>query len=75
VARNVGGGAASSLSLVAHMSLIHAVVADAKSSTILIESSNGQRDFSTAVKTILSKIPPNNSKLTCESRPSWLPPS
>ncbi|KZS90179.1 synaptobrevin-domain-containing protein [Sistotremastrum niveocremeum HHB9708] len=46
------------------MSLIHALVANAESSTILVESSTGKRDFSQAVQTILSKIPPNNSKLT-----------
>ncbi|KIM27871.1 hypothetical protein M408DRAFT_329800 [Serendipita vermifera MAFF 305830] len=44
------------------MSLIHACVAH--EGLILTESSTGGRDFSTAVQTILSKIPPNNSKLT-----------
>ncbi|KAJ1304974.1 hypothetical protein OPQ81_000017 [Rhizoctonia solani] len=44
------------------MSLIHALVA--RGSTILAENRSGKRDFSTAVSTILSKIPPNNSKLT-----------
>ncbi|CAE6454933.1 unnamed protein product [Rhizoctonia solani] len=44
------------------MSLIHALVA--RESTILAENRSGKRDFSTAVSTILSKIPPNNSKLT-----------
>ncbi|KAG8830820.1 hypothetical protein FRB91_007007 [Serendipita sp. 411] len=44
------------------MSLIHACVAH--QGTILSESSVGRRDFSQAVQTILSKIPPNNSKLT-----------
>jgi len=44
------------------MSLIHACVAHG--GTILAESSVGKRDFSQAVQTILSKIPPNNSKLT-----------
>ncbi|KAI8970580.1 VAMP/synaptobrevin-like protein [Trametes punicea] len=44
------------------MSLIHALVA--KGSTILAEHQAGQRDFSQATQTILSKIPPNNSKLT-----------
>jgi len=42
--------------------LIHACVAHG--GTILTESSVGKRDFSQAVQTILSKIPPNNSKLT-----------
>jgi len=46
------------------MSLIHSLVADARTSTILVECSTGKRDFSNAVQTILSKIPPNNSKLT-----------
>lgn len=44
------------------MSLIHALVA--AGSTILAEHSAGKRDFSQATQTILSKIPPNNSKLT-----------
>ncbi|GBE84435.1 vesicle-associated membrane protein [Sparassis latifolia] len=44
------------------MSLIHALVA--QGSTILAEHQGGQRDFSQATQTILSKIPPNNSKLT-----------
>jgi len=44
------------------MSLIHALVAHGD--IILVESSVGKRDFSQAVQTILSKIPPNNSKLT-----------
>ncbi|VDC07952.1 unnamed protein product [Peniophora sp. CBMAI 1063] len=44
------------------MSLIHALVA--QGSTILAEHAAGQRDFSQATQTILSKIPPNNSKLT-----------
>ncbi|KAF6760513.1 VAMP/synaptobrevin-like protein [Ephemerocybe angulata] len=44
------------------MSLIHALVA--KGSTILAEHKAGKRDFSQATQTILSKIPPNNSKLT-----------
>jgi len=44
------------------MSLIHALVA--KGTTILAEHKSGQRDFSQATQTILSKIPPNNSKLT-----------
>ncbi|KDR79229.1 hypothetical protein GALMADRAFT_243132 [Galerina marginata CBS 339.88] len=44
------------------MSLIHALVA--KGSTILAEHQAGKRDFSQATQTILSKIPPNNSKLT-----------
>ncbi|KAG9095000.1 hypothetical protein FS749_011337, partial [Ceratobasidium sp. UAMH 11750] len=43
-------------------SLIHALVA--RSNVILAENRTGKRDFSTAVSTILSKIPPNNSKLT-----------
>jgi len=46
------------------MSLIHALVADAESSTILVECSTGSKDFSNAVQKILNKIPPNNSKLT-----------
>ncbi|KDQ53908.1 hypothetical protein JAAARDRAFT_38877 [Jaapia argillacea MUCL 33604] len=44
------------------MSLIHALVA--RGSTILAEHQAGKRDFSQATQTILSKIPPNNSKLT-----------
>ncbi|EIW55724.1 VAMP/synaptobrevin-like protein [Trametes versicolor FP-101664 SS1] len=44
------------------MSLIHALVA--KGDTILAEHQAGSRDFSQATQTILSKIPPNNSKLT-----------
>ncbi|KAF9492136.1 vesicle-associated membrane protein [Pleurotus eryngii] len=44
------------------MSLIHALVAAGP--TILSEHSAGKRDFSQATQTILSKIPPNNSKLT-----------
>ncbi|THV05374.1 VAMP/synaptobrevin-like protein [Dendrothele bispora CBS 962.96] len=44
------------------MSLIHALVA--RGSTILAEHKAGSRDFSSATQTILSKIPPNNSKLT-----------
>ncbi|KAF8504514.1 vesicle-associated membrane protein [Russula emetica] len=44
------------------MSLIHALVA--QGSTILAEHQAGKRDFSQATQTILSKIPPNNSKLT-----------
>ncbi|KAF8748189.1 VAMP synaptobrevin-like protein [Rhizoctonia solani] len=44
------------------MSLIHALVA--RESVILAENRSGKRDFSNAVATILSKIPPNNSKLT-----------
>jgi len=44
------------------MSLIHALVA--KGSVILAEHQAGKRDFSQATQTILSKIPPNNSKLT-----------
>jgi len=44
------------------MSLIHAVVA--RGSVILAEHQAGGRDFSQATQTILSKIPPNNSKLT-----------
>ncbi|PPQ66927.1 hypothetical protein CVT26_010016 [Gymnopilus dilepis] len=35
-----------------------------KGSTILAEHQAGKRDFSQATQTILSKIPPNNSKLT-----------
>jgi len=44
------------------MSLIHALVA--RGTTILAEHQSGKRDFSQATQTILSKIPPNNSKLT-----------
>ncbi|CCA68358.1 related to vesicle-associated membrane protein 7 [Serendipita indica DSM 11827] len=44
------------------MSLIHACVA--YNGTILCETATGKRDFSQAFQTILSKIPPNNSKLT-----------
>jgi len=44
------------------MSLIHALVA--RGSTILAEHQAGKRDFSQATQTILSKIPPNDSKLT-----------
>ncbi|KIP09341.1 hypothetical protein PHLGIDRAFT_116439 [Phlebiopsis gigantea 11061_1 CR5-6] len=44
------------------MSLIHALVA--RGSAILAEHQSGTRDFSQATQTILSKIPPNNSKLT-----------
>ncbi|KAF9025231.1 VAMP/synaptobrevin-like protein [Hymenopellis radicata] len=44
------------------MSLIHALVA--QGSTILADHKSGKRDFSQATQTILSKIPPNNSKLT-----------
>ncbi|KAF9002570.1 VAMP/synaptobrevin-like protein [Cyathus striatus] len=44
------------------MSLIHALVA--KGNTILAEHQADKRDFSQATQTILSKIPPNNSKLT-----------
>ncbi|KAJ3991566.1 VAMP/synaptobrevin-like protein [Lentinula boryana] len=44
------------------MSLIHALVA--QGSIILAEHKGGSRDFSQATQTILSKIPPNNSKLT-----------
>jgi len=44
------------------MSLIHALVA--KGSTVLAEHQAGKRDFSQATQTILSKIPPNDSKLS-----------
>ncbi|KAF5354259.1 hypothetical protein D9756_007063 [Leucocoprinus leucothites] len=45
------------------MSLIHALVA--REQTILAEHQQaGKRDFSQATQTILSKIPPNDSKLT-----------
>ncbi|KAF5370067.1 hypothetical protein D9758_001388 [Tetrapyrgos nigripes] len=44
------------------MSLIHALVA--RGPNILAEHKSGSRDFSNATQTILSKIPPNNSKLT-----------
>ncbi|KAF5390994.1 hypothetical protein D9757_004045 [Collybiopsis confluens] len=44
------------------MSLIHALVA--KGPTVLAEHKADSRDFSQAIQTILSKIPPNNSKLT-----------
>ncbi|KAI0049373.1 VAMP/synaptobrevin-like protein [Auriscalpium vulgare] len=43
-------------------SQIHALVA--QGSTIVAEHQAGKRDFSQATQTILSKIPPNNSKLT-----------
>ncbi|KAF9067923.1 synaptobrevin-domain-containing protein, partial [Rhodocollybia butyracea] len=41
---------------------IHALVA--QRSTILAEHKAGSRDFSQATQTILSKIPPNNSRLS-----------
>ncbi|EPQ51322.1 VAMP/synaptobrevin-like protein [Gloeophyllum trabeum ATCC 11539] len=44
------------------MSLIHALVGHG--STILAEHKADGRDFSQATQTILSKIPPNDSKLT-----------
>ncbi|CED84165.1 vamp synaptobrevin-like protein [Phaffia rhodozyma] len=44
------------------MSLLQACIS--KMSTILVEHSNSDRDFSAAVQSILDKIPPNNSKLT-----------
>ncbi|EIN05558.1 VAMP/synaptobrevin-like protein [Punctularia strigosozonata HHB-11173 SS5] len=44
------------------MSLIHALVA--RGTTVLAEHQGGQRDFSQAVQTILTRIPPNASKLT-----------
>jgi vesicle-associated membrane protein 7 len=44
------------------MSLIHALVAQGR--TILAEHQGDARDFSQATQTILSKIPPNDSKLT-----------
>ncbi|KAK2467639.1 hypothetical protein APHAL10511_000494 [Amanita phalloides] len=44
------------------MSLIHAVVA--RGVLILAEHSGDKRDFSQALQTILSKIPPNDSKLS-----------
>ncbi|PPR02141.1 hypothetical protein CVT24_011390 [Panaeolus cyanescens] len=44
------------------MSLIHALVA--QGTTVLAEHQAGKRDFSQATQTILSKIPPNNSKLS-----------
>jgi len=44
------------------MSLIHALVA--RGPTVLAEHQGDKRDFSQATQTILSKIPPNNSKLT-----------
>ncbi|KAF7299163.1 Vesicle-associated membrane protein [Mycena indigotica] len=44
------------------MSLIHALVA--RGSTILAEHQAGKRNFSQATEKILSKIPPNDSKLT-----------
>jgi vesicle-associated membrane protein 7 len=44
------------------MSLIHALVS--RGDTVLAEHQAGKRDFSQATQTILSKIPPNNSKLT-----------
>jgi len=42
--------------------LIHALVA--RGNAILAEHQAGKRDFSQATQTILSKIPPNDSKLT-----------
>ncbi|KAJ3862804.1 VAMP/synaptobrevin-like protein [Lentinula novae-zelandiae] len=45
-----------------HRRVIHALVAQGP--TILAEHKAGSRDFSQATQTILSKIPPNNSKLT-----------
>ena len=48
----------------AAVSLIHASIS--RGSTILVEhAQKGKRNFSDAAATILSKIPPNNSKLTC----------
>jgi len=44
------------------MSLIHALVA--QGSKILAEHQAGKRDFSQATQTILSKIPPNDGKMT-----------
>ncbi|KAJ6598280.1 VAMP synaptobrevin-like protein [Mycena vulgaris] len=44
------------------MSLIHALVA--RGSTILAEHQAGKQNFSQATQTIISKIPPNDSKLT-----------
>ncbi|KAJ7069941.1 VAMP/synaptobrevin-like protein [Mycena amicta] len=44
------------------MSLIHALVA--RGSNILAEHQAGKRNFSQATEKILSKIPPNDSKLT-----------
>ncbi|KAJ7220637.1 VAMP synaptobrevin-like protein [Mycena pura] len=44
------------------MSLIHALVA--RGSVILAEHQAGKRNFSQATEKILSKIPPNDSKLT-----------
>ncbi|EIM83727.1 VAMP/synaptobrevin-like protein [Stereum hirsutum FP-91666 SS1] len=44
------------------MSLIHALVA--QGDTILAEHQAGQRDFSQATQTILSRIGPGNSKMT-----------
>ncbi|TFK20054.1 vesicle-associated membrane protein [Coprinopsis marcescibilis] len=44
------------------MSFVHALVAEG--ATILAEHKAGKRDFSQATHAILSKIPPNNSKLT-----------
>nr|GAT50778.1 predicted protein [Mycena chlorophos] len=44
------------------MSLIHGLVA--RGSTILAEHQAGKRNFSQATEKILSKIPPNDSKLT-----------
>ncbi|KAJ7100735.1 VAMP synaptobrevin-like protein [Mycena belliarum] len=44
------------------MSLIHALVS--RGTTILAEHQAGKQNFSSATATILSKIPPNDSKLT-----------
>lgn len=46
------------------MSLLHALVA--RGTTVLAETADGDTLLKPAAKiTILSKIPPNNSKLTC----------
>ncbi|KAH8823180.1 VAMP synaptobrevin-like protein [Flagelloscypha sp. PMI_526] len=44
------------------MSLLHALVARGK--VVLAEGSTGSKDFSSATQTILSKIPPGDSKMT-----------
>lgn len=46
------------------MSLIQASIS--RGSTVLVEHRlPGKRDFSSAIGSILAKIPPNDSKLTC----------
>ncbi|KIY44332.1 VAMP/synaptobrevin-like protein [Fistulina hepatica ATCC 64428] len=52
------------------MSLIHALVA--QGATVLAEHQAGERDFSQATQTILSKIPPNNRHVTTHWRTTIL---